>query len=278
MSFQIMQQVHGKQFIPALSSRGKPLVYRTPMRAAAAAKLLTEARGVKHQPRPLLDVDWRTREQQRMADGHYKPVVWIGKEWWDNEHNPHHFAHVSAADPAQIGFTLDDRNGVADVQTHMKPGKYLTKFFGEVLTKERIREAAMQHSMEYEQTELKFATTAEEIQRVYKPRIGMSCFSGSTKANLYSSGDFAVAYIERDGEITARCVCSPVKQIYTRQYGDSERLMRLLDNAGFSYADWNSKKWLGLRLVKALHWPGFYTDFGHGVENHPDDPRYMIIA
>ncbi len=275
MSFQIMRQVEGKNFEPAIHKRTRgPLVYACPKRAAQIAGQLTRRYGVKFQPRPLMDVAWRTREQQRMVDEHYKPVVWIGQEWWDNEHNPHHYAHVSLVDPTKIGFTRNDKDGSADVQTAMKPGKYLTEFFAEVLSTERIKEAAMQHSMTYEQKEVKFATTPEDIERVYKPSIGYSCFSGTTKANLYGSGDFAVAYIERDGEITARAICAPSRKIYIRPYGDSVRLQNLLDKMGFEH----DGDWTGLRLLKKWHWRGFYADFDGHVIAHPTDPDYMIIA
>lgn len=239
---------------------------------------MSKIRGVKCQPRPIVEFDdrWKARELKRFADGKYKPVIWVGQAWWDNNHNKDHFVHVSLKDQTKIAFTKSDGDGIKDIQTAIKPGKYLTEFFSHLLTAEQIREYAMQQSMPFENKELKFATTPEEIERVYKPKLGSSCFSGTTKANLYGSGDFAVAYIEDEsGEITARAVCAPERKIYTYPYGDDTRLERLLEKAGYSQS--YGSGWKGLRLLAKWYWRDFYTDFGGRVSKHPTDKDYYVI-
>ena len=217
MNYQIMQQVAGKKFVPAMNpDTNEPLLYQCPKKAAMAAAKMTQVAGVKFQPRPMIEAAdrWKAREKQRFADGAYKPVVWIGQDWWDKNHKPDHFVHVSIKDPTKVAFTKYTKYGSADIQTSMKPGKYLAEFFSGILTPEQIKTFAMQHSTTFETKELKFATTPEEIQKVYEPSLGHSCFSGTTKANLYGSGDFAVAYITDDaGAIKARAVCAPERGI-----------------------------------------------------------------
>ncbi len=280
MDFQIMEQVAGKQFIPALDKKTKlPLIFPCPKQAAKAAAELTETTGGKFQPRPVAEPDdiWRDRERLRFANGAYKLVIWDGMNWWDKNHNPNHFAHVSVKDPTRIAFTKDSRDGTKDIQTSMKPGKYLTEFFAKVLTADQIRTYAMQHSMKFENKELKFVTTPEEIQRVYKPRLGCSCFSDTTKANLYGSGDFAVAYIEdKTGAITARAVCAPERKIFARTYGDDYRLRKLLNEAGYTASSFRSD-WQGLRLLKKWYWRGFYLDCGGYPEPNLTDEEYFVI-
>lgn len=281
MNFQIMQQVAGKEFLPYLDERTKrPLIYSCPKKAAAKAAGMTKNSGVKFQPRPIIETAarWKVREQQRFADGIYKPVTWIGQEWWDKNHNPDHFVHVAVKNSTNIAFTKSDRDGSADIQTSMKPGKYLTEFFSWILTTEQIRTFAMQHSTTFETIELKFARTPEEIELVYKPKLGNSCFSGTTKANLYGSGDFAVAYIQDEaGAVKARVVCAPERKIYYHIYGDTVRLEKLLAAAGYANC-YDNSKWRGLRLLKAHHWYGFYTDFSSRVVPHPTDEKYLVIA
>jgi len=97
-------------------------------------------------------------------------------------------------------------------------------------------------------------------------------------ANLYGSGDFAVAYIESDGKITARAVCAPERKVHAKTYGDDYRLKKLLTDAGFVDCECRAEKFRGLRLVKAHHWDGFYTDFGGKVVPHPTDDKYLVIA
>lgn len=221
---------------------------------------------------------WKDREQERFDNGNYKPVVWAGQDWFDKNQNKNHFLHVSVKDPTRIAFTKCERDGDRDIQTAMKPGKYLAAYF-KMLTPEQVKNYAMQHSTTFETTELKFATTPEEIQRVYEPSIGHSCFSGTTKANLYGSGDFAVAYIEKNGEIKARAVTCPARKIYIRPYGDDARIKKLLDTAGFEYTDYEPKRWRGLRLLKAHFWRGFYSDFGGGTGPDPVEPdKYLVIT
>ena len=281
MNYQIMQQVEGKEFIPAIDRlTNKPFVYSCPKEAARAARQLTQLRNAKFQPRPIEESSdgWMARERQRFVDGSYKLVVWIGQEWWDKNHNPDHFVHVSVKDPTRIAFTKNAKDGSSDIQTSMKPGKYLTEFFGKILTAEQIRDYAMQHSTKFETQELKFATTPEEIERVYKPSLGSSCFSGTKKANLYGSGDFAVAYIEDSkGNIKARSVCCPERKIYIRPYGDYKRLEKLLTDAGYNDTDYYSGPWKGLKLLKEHHWDDFYTDFGGRAVPHPTDNKYLVI-
>lgn len=273
MNYQIMQQVEGKRFVPV-----PELVYPNAAAAAVAARKMTKESGIKFQPRPVAEGEaWKIRERKRLADGSYKPPIWAGLDWFEKNQRPDHFLHISVKDPTRIAFTKSDSDGAKDIQTAMKPGKYLTEFFGGVLTPEQIRTYSMDHSMTFENKELKFAATPEDIERVYKPNLGYSCFSGTTKANLYGSGDFAVAYFEKDGEIKARAVCCPERKIFIRPYGDDCRLRKLLADLG--YKEESGKAWRGLRLLKEHYWQGFYSDFGCRATPHPTEPdKYYVTT
>ncbi len=218
---------------------------------------------------------WKEREQERFDAGIYKPVSWAGQDWY--KEIPDHFLHVSLKDPTRIAFTKSERDGARDIQTAMKPGKYLAAFF-KGLTPEEVKNYAMQHSTTFEKKELKFATTPEEIERVYKPTLGYSCFSGTTKANLYGSGDFAVAYIDdKDGNVKGRAVCAPERKIYVHPYGDDYRLHKLLKDAGYRDTGYDAKPWRGLKLLTKHYWNGFYTDFGLYPKPGPNDKEFFIV-
>jgi len=279
MNFQIMQHAGGREFIPALSARTKkPLIYNDAKKAAEIAARLTAEKGVKFQPRPIAEqIDWHERERNRFKTGEYKPVIWTGESWWKEIDG--HFAHIGVKDPTRIAFTPDAEKGAADRQTAMLPGKYLQQFFGDVLTAEQVRTFAMKHNTTFEDTELKFATTVDEIERVYKPKLG-SCFASSTKANLYGSGDFAVAYIEKGKKITARSVCVPERKVFVYPYGDVNRLTELLTKAGYRRSD-RGEDYCGLRLLKKWHWDGFYPDWGYAARNFirdPKNPEFLIVS
>ena len=279
MNFQIMQHAGGRKFVPVLDdATNEPMILDCAKRAKELAAKLTAERGIKFQPRPVASkVDWHERELKRFKTGEYTPVLWTKEKWWKEIDG--HFAHIGVKDAARIAYTPDATKSEADRQTVTLPGKYLTQFFGDVLTPEQIRTFAMQHSTQFEKNELKFARTVEEIERVYKPSLGSSCFSGSTKANLYASGDFEVAYIEDDnGKITARAVCSVKDKFYPRTYGDDSRLKTLLEAAGYKVST-DGNKYRGLRLLKQWYWEGFYADFypSRCPSADPENPEFLIL-
>ena len=280
MEYQVMRHIEGRRFEPVLDDITEDImVLPTAEAAAKVAAKLSKQHGAKFQPRPIrITNDWREREKKRLANGEYKPVIWLNEPWW--RELPNHFVHVSVKDTTKVAFTPDAEKGAADKQTIVAPGKYLQKFFGDVLTSEQIRTYTMQHNTTFELNELKFVTTPEEIERVYKPYLGSSCFSGTTKANLYGSGDFAVAYIENTkGEITARTVCVPERKIYVKIYGDYQRLGSLLAKAGYKDTPYDSKAYKGLRLVKKWHWAGFYADWATPVlKPDPKDDSLLVIS
>lgn len=279
MNFQIMQHNGGRDFVPAFHSETKePLIFDDAKKAAAVAERLTKTRGVKFQLRPIADrIDWRQRERNRFINGEYKPVVWVNEKWWKEIDG--HFAHISVKDPTRIAFTPDEAKGKADRQTATLPGKYLKQFFGDVLDADEIREYAMQHSTQFEKNDIKWAKTVEEIQHVYKVGPSSSCFAGTTKANLYASGDFAVAYLEdANGRVTARALCAIERKIYPYLYGDCDRLRAALEKAGYEH-ETNAHAYNGLRLLKKWHWPGFYTDWypNRSIKDDPKNPEFLIV-
>jgi hypothetical protein len=211
---------------------------------------------------------WRDREYNRMwgydnAISYTRlPTAWSEATWfiyklgrgprgaeWDmpreqlyTDAHSNHYAHVSLVDGAMVAFTENDAKGVADRQTRMKPGKYLKKYFGDVLSAERITELATAFCAEFKPMDLKFAADADDIEHVYRhgPNSCMSYsadgYSGSCHpVRAYAGPDLQIAYIGRDADnITARCVVWPSKKVHTRIYGDELRLRPLLEAAGYS--------------------------------------------
>lgn len=60
--------------------------------------------------------------------------VFDAARWKMRDHDSHmyltHLIHVSEVDSTQVAFTPDERALIADKQTRMRPGKYLTKYWG----------------------------------------------------------------------------------------------------------------------------------------------------
>ncbi|WP_316207481.1 hypothetical protein [Bradyrhizobium sp. SZCCHNR3118] len=206
--------------------------------AAKAAKALTEQLGYKVQPRRMTQApDWRARQRERIATGELKPLPAA----WDLPEIVDHFAHLDPRDPAKIAYTASPEHGTIDRTTSLTPGRYISRFFDPISDEHRRKLiAAIDPS-----GEVFFATTAEEITRIYKtgPK---SCMSGEYADNFallpawpseaYAAGDLALAYqINASGSIQSRALCWPEKKIFGRMYGDPARLQPALEAEGYRY-------------------------------------------
>ncbi len=142
----------------------------------AAVLLLTATAGER--PADTLAPDWRERERALFADGTYTALPWEDIGFWrGSTAEAEHYAHVSTADPSKIAYTPSGKHGAADRQVRMKPGKYLNKYFGDVLTAAQIASFAGKFAEANEQHELHIAEEPDECARVYidGPR---SCMGG----------------------------------------------------------------------------------------------------
>jgi hypothetical protein len=193
--------------------------------------------------------EWRDREEVRMNDGTYTrlPNSWRDMRWYytDDTYNhiryPDHYAHISIDKVSMIAFTENEQKGVRDRQTRMSPGKYLSRFFSDVLTPLEIQRLATELGASYNaDAELHFAVTDDEFEEVYTtgPRSCMShepSFFNSCvhPVRVYAGHDLQLAYIKREGRITARTLVWPDKLRYSRVYGDAVRLTHMLGQIGY---------------------------------------------
>lgn len=277
----------GQEPRAVLNIDNKPLVFEdgaTAARyagAAAAGNLYTSEgyKVLKCQPRRLANDAWKTREAGRFADGTYIPLPWADLPALSL--TAEHFAHVSTEDGAKIAYTADASKGAGDIQTRVKPGKYLQQFYGAFFDAPTIARMAAQFSLQYgESLVLQFASTADDIERVYEngPHSCMaheaSHFDSSVHpCSIYAAGDLAVAYLERGGAITARVLCWPDKKLYGRMYGDEVRLEDLLTEAGYACGDLD-----GARMLRIKEGHGFVCPYIDGTQSAGDDGRFLILG
>jgi hypothetical protein len=264
-------------------------VFDSPTMAAAYAAELTRLTGAKHQPRVVISEDWQVRESGRFSSGEYLPVAWQYADFW-RDRAPEtltHFCHRSKDKPAFIAYTESPEKGARDIQTRLRPGVYLKRYFGDVLSDAEITQYARLHAMLSGETEyeIRFARTADEIEQVYitGPASCMSesarQYSGIHPVRVYGDSDLQLAYIEaesgyHDEPIMARALVWPERKVYGRvyptpeRYYDSEReeakaaqaaLIRGLEGLGYSRGDFEGAK---IRKIES-------RDHGH-VMPYPD--------
>jgi hypothetical protein len=248
----------------------------TPEQAALVDRWISYS---ERAPIPTGPPEWEIRESCRFLDGEYKWLPWHQEGWWRGSIAfRDHYAHVSNDDPSKIAYTPSERHGIEDRQVRVKPGRYLNKYFSNTLGPQEIQFWAGKFAGENEQLELKFAHTPDEIERVYKegPHSCMKAdFSSPVHpARVYGAGDLAVAYLEDEEHITARCVVWPEKLAKSTVYGDDARLGTALVNAGYS----SDNRFTGAKLLAIEASSGFvapYIDGGYHVEYDGD---YLILG
>ncbi len=223
------------------------------------------------------NLEWRAREAARFDSGDYLPVPWYQESWFhESSYANLHFAHMSTDKPGLIAFTESDDKGIADKQLRLRAGKYLSRFFSDTLNNYTINRFASKVYLETGKIEVKFATTPDEIEHIYRNGPG-ACMSydarhfdtnGVHPSRVYGAGDLAIAYMVTGGEssddtddsdsyargtsITARAVCWPDKQIFASIYGDggeyATRFESMLESLGFSDASYH--EFDGARILK----------------------------
>lgn len=166
-----------------------------------------------------------------------RELVWSNASFWTENASIHaeHDTIVSRNDPKMIAYYPSAGKRAAKVRTIIRPGRYLTKFFADVLTAKEIAYYAdwqangvPPKSDEPDGPIVHFATTPDEIEQVYLNG-PPSCMSGKARdydspehpVRIYGAGDLAIAYI-RDADnpniVVSRTICWPEKKVFGRLY------------------------------------------------------------
>lgn len=223
---------------------------------------------------------WRYREESKFRNDSYVRAPWEKETWWiQSAASRSHFAHVSQHEAAKLSYTMNRAKGEADLQTRIKPGKYLKKYFGEgrqvfnalsmeyekpevpqaaILTDDAIAAWAAKWSQTFTQFTLNIETTPEGCGKVYMGDGPHSCMSDTShtcdgvkraSTEVYGSPDCGVAWIAKlDGTgIRARGVVNRKDKTYVCLYGDPGQLETALKEAGYSQDD---DALVGCRLLK----------------------------
>ncbi len=107
-----------------------------------------------------------TRDAQyRFSTGHWKAPVWVQGNWIDR--HPAHFVHASRETPGNVAFYADTDKLEADRLTSMKPGRYLSVFYGDTLSDEEIKQLANKQAASTRPAELKFVGNNDPLGWVW---------------------------------------------------------------------------------------------------------------
>ncbi len=179
---------------------------------------------------------WQERERLRLATGIYKDVPWTLPPVQD------HFVHISTQSQGTVAFTETDEKGARDIQTPMKAGRYLKKFY-QHLSDTEVEEL---QARVFKDDDIHISTSPDDIERAFVTG-PQSCMSGDATrwgskvvahpARAYGNGDLALAHItNRKGKCSARAVVWPAKKLYFKTYGDP-KLAVALEKMGYHQGD-----------------------------------------
>jgi hypothetical protein len=89
---------------------------------------------------------------------------------------------------------------------------------------------------------------------------------------VYAGPDLQLAYLERNGDVTARAIVWPENKTYSRIYGDQVRLKDMLEDAGFSEGGID-----GARLVRREYKGGFVMPYVDYIDGASDDGDFLVL-
>lgn len=163
--------------------------------------------------------------------------VWSYMSFWQKRSDKlrEHYVAKSDADPSLLSYIQTTAKGQRGIRSPIKPGKYLTKYFSDVLTAKEIAGLATWQATGSRETVfndpkayvLGFAKTPDEIEHVYLhgPESCMSkptvCYRPNIHpTRIYGAGDLAVAYLTEvaTGKIRARALVWPEQKHCGRVY------------------------------------------------------------
>lgn len=180
---------------------------------------------------------WRLREKYKLLDGTHQAPPWTPRDdLWE---------HIDPAKATMIRFFRDEKDALRNRYTSMTVGRFLNRYHS--MTQAQIEKYCAQVGLDNEVSKLHISKTADDFERVYlngphscmayEATDGRYGEENTHPVRLYGDLDLAVAYIERYGDITGRCLVWPEKKIHGRIYGDRERMLLRLAEEGYT-EDW----------------------------------------
>jgi hypothetical protein len=172
----------------------------------------------------------------------WRDVPWGDETWYKD--SPHYArqAHISVKNPALLAYTESLDKLERNIQTPIKPGRFLQKYFSDVLSEQDIREWVHQWERLTAPPAVRFIenTDPDGWVDIYNRDHGFdSCMTGEKCVQVYAhpANSLRLAYLtdpDDEERVVARAIVVERKRAYVRCYGD-DRLISALESLGYSY-------------------------------------------
>lgn len=212
---------------------------------------------------PYIDHDvelmWHRREVERFKENTYVCPPWEGcgvcnrglllPMFTTLRPIGGHFTHISK-DPKLIAYTKDANNGERDIQTAMKPGRYLKQFYQDLSDTVIATLSGLLLLRGNEASLIEYGETPDDMERIFCEGPS-TCMTKPTReyesfpihpVRAYAGPDLKVAFIknQQSGKIAVRALIWPEKKIYAQLVGDgcsgtySTALAKGLESQGYT--------------------------------------------
>jgi hypothetical protein len=236
---------------------------------------------------------WLTREAERITSGEYIPTPWVNEPWAAQGEESTRFTHLSLKAPGEVAYTKNADEGTRDIQRRVKAGKYLKRFFGDILTAPQIAEWANRAAIHAKLTPttddppipssafpFEILTSSEAIVEAYQ-KGPYSCVSWANggylgevhPASIYGlPGEIACAVARAaGGKITGRVLCCPRLKTYGGgAYGNTDAVIAYLKKENYK-----SGNFIGAEL-RAIWSPKHSQFIGPPIDNHAYGEKVFV--
>ena len=240
---------------------GNPLLFRSHASAKKTLEKLKKNQALQENRtdaaasyfiKPFVDESWKVRERKRFEKGIYKVTPFHSYGFYADSHEKY-FAHMSKEQDGVIAFTETPEKGMNDIQTRIRPERFISKFFPEFYKesshKEWFRELIAECLRELpEYIKLQILHDANEIVdfyiRIQKDGSSLAaCMSYPTWHEDYphpcsvygkpSDISLATLYDGEKGKYIARCLVFRRKKVFGRVYGNKSLMGMALEKMGY---------------------------------------------
>jgi hypothetical protein len=242
------------------------------------------------------------------SGNYWEKVVWHSEEWFtQSKHYQAHALHVSTSTPSLLAYHQNGDKMMRNIQTQIKPGRYLQEFFSDVLSEKDIRYWAERQVAYATHNELRFIGNDDpdgwvwvyehpsgfsscmqynHTSRYLDGRLGPDTPYHPVRCYAHPENNLALAYLGDDrkqhpnGRVYARAIVNTAAKTYARLYGDN-RIQHQLEKAGYAY-DSDALRGQWLQCIE-LPWGGWAMPYLDGSATEVDlrpnggEPYFKVV-
>jgi hypothetical protein len=232
--------------------------------------------------------DAMRRDAMRFSTNHWVDVPWREHQWYlDSPYRGLHSAHLSMSEKnkGKVVFAENLDKLKRDLFTPINPGRYLSRFFGDVLSEAEIKEWAEKYAAMFAAADLNFVESNDPDGwvRVYADG-PQSCMQGENSVRIYAHDKsvLRLAYMTRGSEIINRAIVreDTTPKEYIRVYPSCDGIEHTLLKEALTAHGYVQGGLKGVLLDAIPHdggdWVCPYLDSGAGSNSATElDPVYI---